>query len=507
MAERYTGRTLREIVRVVASRFVGMAVIFIVVVGAAVVATRFQPRTYRSRVQLEATPSRMTNPLESRTAARDEMLFIAKHREIILSDYVLASATMRLDGIEIASSATETDSQVRQWISENLSRLAKVTKRVKVVTPGSATSYTQTFSIRVDWTEDREKAREIGIDSRQFAANQANKMAGCVLEAYLSRYKQLASRRAKAATKFLSDKSLVAAKAHLERATSVLENYISENLKGDDLLQVVHMLNRSSGTEMGSAKLGTISQAEINDIDANLAELNTISSVLDTEIAKKDATKIVVPDVVNSDNDSIKKLQTRLVDLKLQLTSLKTRYTGKYQKVRDITGEMLAVYTELRAELVRHRTRIGQDVARLNSRRAKLDSIAVKDRDRVAKLASKVAAYEKISKDVSAAQIIYDREQERVVSAGTAEQLAENPILVSVLDEPSIPDPKKPHRPIVLLNLLIAVGGGLVLAMIYAFMSDHFDHTIKSIDEAERYLGIAVLTSVPKLGRKIIRVG
>ena len=507
MAERYTGRTLREIVRVVASRFVGMAVIFIVVVGAAVVATRFQPRTYRSRVQLEATPSRVTNPLESRTTARDEMLFISKHREIILSDYVLASATMRLDGIEIASSFTEADAQVRKWISENLQELAKVAKRVKVVTPGSATSYTQTFSIRVDWTEDRKKASEIGVDSRQFAANQANKMAGCVLEAYLSRYKQLASQRAKAATKFISDKSLVAAKAHIERATVTLERYISQNFKGDDLLQVVQMLNRGSGVETGPAKLGTISQAEINNIDANLAELNAVSTVLDTEIAKKDVTKIVVPDVVNTDNDSIKKLQTRLVDLKLQLTTLKTRYTDKYQSVRDVTNEILAVYGELHEELIRHSTRVGQEVARLNSRRAKLDSIAKGDRDSVARLASKVGTYEKLSKDVSAAQIIYDREQERVVSADTAEQLAENPILVSILDEPSIPDPGKAHRPIVLLNILIAVGGGLVLAMIYAFMSDHFDHTIKSIDEAERYLGVAVLASVPKLGRKIIRIG
>ena len=86
-----------------------------------------------------------------------------------------------------------------------------------------------------------------------------------------------------------------------------------------------------------------------------------------------------------------------------------------------------------------------------------------------------------------------------------AEGLAKNPVLVSVFDGPTRPNPNNPRRPILWLNLLIACVGGLVLALVYAFMADHFDHTIKSVDDAERYLGIPVLTSVPKLGRGIIR--
>jgi capsular polysaccharide biosynthesis protein len=53
--------------------------------------------------------------------------------------------------------------------------------------------------------------------------------------------------------------------------------------------------------------------------------------------------------------------------------------------------------------------------------------------------------------------------------------------------------------------MLIAVVGGLILSRVYAFLADHFDHTIKSIDDAERYLGTPVLASVPKLARPVIR--
>jgi capsular polysaccharide biosynthesis protein len=91
-----------------------------------------------------------------------------------------------------------------------------------------------------------------------------------------------------------------------------------------------------------------------------------------------------------------------------------------------------------------------------------------------------------------------------LVSAVTAEKLAQNPVLVSTLDDATWPDPRLPRRPIVWLNLLVAALAGLVLALAYAFLADHFDHSIKSVDEAERYLGVPVLVSVPKISGRII---
>jgi capsular polysaccharide biosynthesis protein len=68
-----------------------------------------------------------------------------------------------------------------------------------------------------------------------------------------------------------------------------------------------------------------------------------------------------------------------------------------------------------------------------------------------------------------------------------------------------MPDPEKPVKPIMLVNVVLAVAGGFILALIYAFSADHFDHTFKGVDDAERYLGVPVLASIPKLGRRMIR--
>ena len=55
--------------------------------------------------------------------------------------------------------------------------------------------------------------------------------------------------------------------------------------------------------------------------------------------------------------------------------------------------------------------------------------------------------------------------------------------------------PDKPIRPIVWLNITIGVVVGLLLSLAYVFLADFYDHTVKSIDDVERYLGVPVLAS------------
>ena len=142
------GRTLREIVRIVASRFVGMIVIFVLVVGAVGVATWWIPREYRSEAQLLAKPTKAVSPLESTSVSlREEVqLFVGYQREIIMSDYVLATAMMRLEGKKpLPPSKAETAplyaaGDVDKYIAANGEKLRDVRKRVSVVTPAGRTS-------------------------------------------------------------------------------------------------------------------------------------------------------------------------------------------------------------------------------------------------------------------------------------------------------------------------------------------------------------------------------
>ncbi len=513
MAEAYTNRTLREIVRVVASRFLGMVLIFAVVVAAAAAATYLAPRWYRSEVVLLARPGIVGNPLEEQTTLlRDKVsLFVITQREIIMSEHVLASAMMKLQGVppqgpsEAAAGGAYTDKQVSDFIARNAKLMKKLKDRVKVLTPGGPdVTFTQTFTVRVDWSE-RDVVGPAGGDARQAAATQVAKLAENIKNAYLIRYTYLESQRTRDATKLLQQQSLATAKVNLEEASATFCKFIDDDLKGD-LLQVINMVGgRAVGGETGDASLATRFRGEINTIEARLAEWTALKKAVDEELAKTDDAALVVPDVVTKGNPVIEKLQGRIVETKIALNALEPRYTEAFQEVQTAKAELAAARADLRSELAKQSTRLQQEVSMLTARHEVLAAKVVEDRKRVDDLAGKVARYELLQKAVEAAQEIFNEEQRRVVGALTAEKVTSQPLLVSTIDEPSRPDPAEPRRPIVWVNLLIAVVSGLVLSLVYAFLADHFDHSLKSIDGAERYLGTPVLASVPKLGRKIIR--
>ncbi|MDY6914467.1 MAG: Wzz/FepE/Etk N-terminal domain-containing protein [Planctomycetota bacterium] len=500
-------RTLREIVRILASRFLGMVLILVVMLGAAGVVTWFSPRWYRSETTLLAKPSRMVNPLEQQQIAnRDQVsLFVATQREIIKSDDVLAAALLQLDGWD-GGGEGPSDQEIRQYIDQNTTKMRQVSGYVNVVTPGGPdATFTQTFTIRVDWPEQRSEAAKLATGSDVLAARKAQAFAQHLVKAYLHRYVQLERQRASAGTKFLTEKSLAAARTMLDSATAELQAFIDQELKGD-LLQLINMASTGGGLETGEASLKTGAQAQINAMDARLKELRTLQKVLDTELAKKDSAELVVPDAVTRGNSSVGLLQEKIIRLKLRLNELQPRYTEAYQELRNVKAELAEARSDLRDQLTKQRTRTEQEITLLSSRRDELASHVAQSQKRVDDLAAKAANYQRLQRAVTTAQGIYDAERQRVASAVTAEQLASNPILVTVLGGPSRPDPVRPRRPIVWLNMLVALVAAVIIALAYAFLADHFDHSIKGVGDAERYLGVPVLGSIPKLGRGIVRV-
>jgi uncharacterized protein involved in exopolysaccharide biosynthesis len=518
MAEIYTSKTLREMTRIIASRFGGMVLLFVIVAAAVVAVTFLSPKWYRSEATLLTRPGVVGNPLEEQASPflRDRIsLFVVTQREIIMSNYVLASALMRMKGEAIAQGGEPNsssslpvqwyeDSRIKDFVAHNGKLLARIRNRVKVVTPGGSDStFTQTFKIRVDWSQ-RDADIFMPQATPEQTAQQVAKLAGCVRDAYLMRYTYLESLRAMEAAKLFQQQSLTLANAALDEASSALNRFIDSELKGD-LLQVINMIGAGgAGVETGSASLATQFTATINKIDQRLAEVTALKTAVDAELVKSKPAAMVVPDAITASNPQISKLQSRIIELKLQLNSLEPRYTPDFQQVKTAKAELEAAQGDLQAEFSKQSSRLGQEIATLTAQRTTLSAKVSEDRRRMDELAGKVSRYQRLLKAADSAQEIYDDEQKRVVGAITAEKLAAKPVLVTSIDEPNAPDPSAPRLPIVWLNLLIGVVAGVVLAMVYAFLADHFDHSIKSIDGAERYLGMPVLASIPRLGRRII---
>jgi len=509
MATSYPTRTLRELARVIFARLVGIVVILVVVVAGVLAATAMSRWRYRSRALLLAHPAPPLGPLESAASLRDRLsLFVVTQRELIQSDYVLGSALMRLDGVPFGPGAIVAHDKkrwygvdaVRQFIAGNTERMARARRAVSVETPGGPdVTFTQAFSIVVDWDEDRSCITPPGDESRAQAAERAQAFAECVLEGYLIRRASLEIERAKQSAEFAVSQATAAAKDSLDAAAKDLEVFIAKELKGDMLL-VQNMLGGIG--EMGFQSLRTEFQGEINKVDARLAELAALRAQIPKVTAAAKTPNVVVPQSLLEANPYLGKSLESIANLRLQINNLAQKYQSDFKMLKESRAELEANIAGLLDELG---LMITQEAAALTARKAKLTAIVEGEKTQIAALAAKAAQYKRKKDDLDAAQAIYSKRREEALAAQSAQALASTPVDIIVVDSPTRPDAGSPHRPVFWLNMLISVLAGVVLALMYAFLADHFDHSVKSIDDVEDHVGVDVLASIPRLGRRILR--
>ncbi len=512
-------KTLREIVRVIASRFIGMTIIFIIIVGAVGAATYFAPKQYRSTAILKALPAK-AGPLESEAASlRDSVsLFVSTQREMITRDEVIAAALILLDG-EVKSlpqpiapasgddakwkkDTADWDQRVASYKNENAEKVQKVKKCVGVVTPGGPDAqYTQIFTINVDWREDRSMFVMPTKDSAEKAAKDAYKFTEYLLDAYMYYYTRGGAegetRKVDFYVRIVNDKEAQFKKTETRRL---------EFLKGFNPAELKYIVEGGvSGVETGLA--ATISQldSKLNDTKMKMIDAKALRDVI-TQSLKSAPQDIAVPELVIAANPSIKTIEDKIVRLKLDLNNLTPRFTEDYKEIKNIKEELAATYQQLHDELARHGNKLDEDIQAMELSCKGVSMELDRQKAEYAKLTQKATEYQQIQADYDLAKGELEDARKDLGKARNAEVQASNPVLVSRVSDPSRPAASDPRRPILWLNIIIAIAGGFIVALVYAFMADHFDHTIKGIDDTERYVGAPVLISVPKLGRNIVRI-
>jgi uncharacterized protein involved in exopolysaccharide biosynthesis len=260
-----------------------------------------------------------------------------------------------------------------------------------------------------------------------------------------------------------------------------------------------------TGIDSGFSTQVTNLQARINQDEARLAELTKLRDALDTQINKADASQIAAPDEVVRSNIAVSLLQQKVTKLREELNTLTPQFTDAYHDVRVTKETMAACYASLRTELVKQKERVQATIDILQASLAESKSALSRYQNLMKELGPEAIEYDRLMTQYKTAVTNYEEEEKQYLEAARAEALAKTPILVSVLDEATRPNPEDPRRPVIWLNILIGCIAALVLALIYAFTADHFDHTVKSIDDAERFVGVPVLTSIPKLRGRIFR--
>ncbi len=513
MAEARSSRSLRELTRALFSRLLGILLVLILVVAAALAATFLSRWEYRSRALLYVRPLAPAAGAEAAAPLRDRLsLFVGTQQELICSDAVVAAALMKMDGRapdgEPAPQGKERwykPETLERYAAENARRIAACLRRVRAETPGRPdATFTQTLSVSVDWPEQSRPRAPWGRrrhESRRAAAQAAQRFARYLIGAYLARRAELEKTHADSSRAHLEDEADALARGQLDAAERELTEILDEirKLNADPVL--VEDMLRGTG-EARRQGLSTRLQADIDLRKARLRKLEALEKALGEQFAKGDTVRIVVHPELLAADASLRRLLDGVAALRMELHGLRQRFTDEYPTVKQTRAELAANVADLKQQL---KLLLAGMQAAAKAELAHFETEMSKQQDILAAVAARIPEYRRRKALLDSARKAYGRWKADAVAAERAARLATRQVEVWLAGGPSRPDPDAPHRPILWLNLLVGSAAAVILSLIYAFLCEHYDHSVKGMDDVERHVGLDVLASVPKFRRRMIR--
>lgn len=117
--------------------------------------------------------------------------------------------------------------------------------------------------------------------------------------------------------------------------------------------------------------------------------------------------------------------------------------------------------------------------------------------------------FDMLSREVKSDQAQFDAIISRLSETRVVAQLT--PERIHVVQKAAVPE--KPAWPNIQIVFALAIFGGLIIGLAASFVMESMNASFRTVDEAERYLGLPVLGSVPKLpkgeleGSKLVALG
>jgi capsular exopolysaccharide synthesis family protein len=202
-----------------------------------------------------------------------------------------------------------------------------------------------------------------------------------------------------------------------------------------------------------------------------------------------------LPEVI--ENPAVQQLLQQRSEQLAALSEARQRYRSEHPSIRgpsarvaELDGQIGRLAGNIRRSLEeRYRAAAGQEAA-LQARVGRLKSETLAEQDRSVQ-------YNILSRGVDTNRAAYEGLLQRFREVSTAAGIATNNI--SIIDRAD--PPLKPSSPNLLLNLAIALFGGLALALVLVFLREQLDDTVRTADDVERKLGLPTLGVIP-LGPK-----
>jgi len=536
MMDNYGTRSLREILRVLFAHWLLMLLLVVIGGGGTYLACRLVTPIYRSSVSLMFKRPLDRSPLNATDGDKALEVFVKAQHQIVLSDLVLARAMalsedrglrerwlkLRSDwesargreGGEISGVQARIDQflqkdlepRVRKILDTQQAELERFRKSVKLETPGGEqVAATESFTISVD--RPGEPAQGDGHRLAMYAAD-------AVADMYMVRHRELQER--------LSDPALRVMQAVIEafedEVAGDLEAYRVFVREHSADLGILEQLLKS-GTEHGTQVVLT----KVRENDARLT-LELARDVAIHEVMKKllpekafapggleEMTDGEIAAAVASvsveflqDNVGFSESIKELTRLESRRNRIESQYTENSQEVRNLREQLTQARRNLLGAIVGHVQGLDASIKARQQQKAMHEELVRATAEEQNEIQRKLAEYAQLKNNFLVAQKHLEELRQQKVDAMANHLRARDAVTITKMDHASIPDPDRPVQPMLHLYTAVAILVSVFLGVAAAFMVDHFDHTLRSSADAERYLGLTVLGSIRKRGRRLI---
>jgi capsular exopolysaccharide synthesis family protein len=189
----------------------------------------------------------------------------------------------------------------------------------------------------------------------------------------------------------------------------------------------------------------------------------------------------------------------QVADMEATVASLNERYLEKHPKLIQAKSQLAELQTGLDRAIHEAAQRIVSKAQTAEESERQLRDALSEQETKALELNKMAIPYNVLAREVDSDRALYESVLTRLKETDVAESV--DPNVIEIV-EPALPSdaPARPRKKLVLAG---GVVGGLFLGMFLSLALMAVDTSLKTVDQAEGYIGIPVLAAISKLSRKL----
>ena len=323
----------------------------------------------------------------------------------------------------------------------------------------------------------RSRLIEITFDSNDPAL--AARVANAVVSTYIQQ--NLASRWqvSQSATEWLQQQ-LLDMKAKLEQSQDDLQQYAHDN-------GLVFLETDQGNTENISVQALRELEQDLTKAEADRYHYESLYRLV------QQGNYASLPGVF--DNKLLQDLTEKLADLERERSRLASEFNPEYPRLKEVQSQIDESESELASERQRGAQLIDDNYQAALDRENMLRQAFDEQKKEANDIAEKSVQYNILKREADTNKQLYVDLLEKMKETAVSTSLKATNI--RIVDTAHLP--RRPDRPRVLLNLSAAAAFGLFLGIGFVFLQEHLDDAFKSVQEAEQFLQLPSLGSIPRI--------